>query len=396
MQNTIHSHDKTHCAGRPTFSVACWLLGLLAFAQLISVGAAITLRDNPAAETASTPAIRIPSLPIQPRSLEDILASFDSTTPLPSADGNVAHDPPAPPLRISAMPLPEAAGPAPSMESATSLPVIADPVVERLVHDSRALQMDGDMMRAMLKLDEAGRIDPGEPAVSYHKALLFEEMGLMIEAADQFQKVQQMGIKAGVYFKLAANKLTKGMDVAHARRPVLSIGPMKMRNGKEFSGAKSTDVTITILARPDQTINPADVHVQVHFYDKLNGGEIKKASDHARISTSWGDSKLDWQDPGNEETLQLSYSVAESDLADEHLLGRREFYGYVVELLYKGEVIDQQALPRRLNSLHSRSMAPVQNNSLPWLPYDSNHLLPGKEMDHGYGDDPTLPPLPRR
>ena len=143
------------------------------------------------------------------------------------------------------------------------------------------------MMRAMLKLDEAARRDPSEAAVIYHKGLLFEEMGLYTKAADQYQQVQQMGIKAGAYFRLSAKKLTKGMDVAHAHRPVISIGPMNARPGNGALANKQTNVAITILARPDKAINPADVHVQVHFYDKLNGGEIKKASSLAKIDYSW-------------------------------------------------------------------------------------------------------------
>ena len=400
MQNSTHSQNQAHIAKRPTFSVACWLLALLAFAQLISVGAALTLRNKPAPDITSTATVSVPMGPIQPRSLEDILASVGNATPYASpyasSQGQAVDSATAPPLRVSAQPLSAPASLRSSSQNAASLPVIADPVVERLVRDSRDLQMDGDMMRAMLKLDEAQRIDPGEPAVTYHKALLYEEMGLMIKAADQFQQVQQMGIKAGVYFKLAANKLTTGMDVAHARRSVISIGPMNTRKNRGQRGTKSAEVTITLLARPDQTINPADVDVQVYFYDQLSGGEIKKANEAANIKTSWADTKLDWQDPGNEETLQISYSIPEVHLTDEHLLGRREFYGYVVELLYKGEVIDQQAQPRRLNSLHSRNRAPLQNQSLPWLPNEGNYLLPGKEVDHGYGADPTLPPLPSR
>jgi len=391
--SVVVQHPATR---RPTFAIACWLLALLAFAQLLTVGAAITVRNKPS--SVATAQTSIPVRPVSPRSLEDILASVGNK-PSPASSYGGISDHTAPPLRINAIPLSSPVLATPPQADVPILPTIADPVVERLVRESRTLQLDGDIMRAMLKLDEAGRNDPAEPAVIYHKALLFEEMGMLIKATDHYQQVQQTGIKAGVYFKLAANKLTKGMDVAHARRSVISIGPMNTRKGKgkDLMGSENADVTITILARPDKPINPADVHVQIHFYDKVNGGEIKKASTLAQIKTSWGDNKLDWQDPGNEETLRISYSIPETHLTDEHLLGRREFYGYVVELLYKGEVIDQQAQPRRLHSVHSRLMAQTQKqgNLLPWLPSDDNSLLPGKG-DHGYGDNPTLPPLPTR
>lgn len=88
----------------------------------------------------------------------------------------------------------------------------------------------------------------------------------------------------------------------------------------------------------------------------------------------------------------MSYVIPKGDRAEEHLLGRREFYGYVVELLYKGEVIDQQAYPRRLHSIHSKAMAPLQQDmAMPWLPSDDNGLLPGKNDEYFDGD-----PLPSR
>ncbi|MCP5534833.1 MAG: hypothetical protein H7A51_01205 [Akkermansiaceae bacterium] len=414
MKNTIPSHTPASggsgnssppgpgphkTAPRPTFVVACWLLALLAFTQLITVGTALTVRGphpDEVVNNATAPVVSAPQEPIQPRSLSEILASVGNTPSETNPDGVDAADT-SPSIRVPAHTPPSTPPAVAATSNSPQLPTIADPVVERLVMESRTLHMDGDMMRSMLKLDEAERLDPGEPAVIYQKALLFEDMGIYIKAADHYQKVQQMGVKAGVYFTLAANKLTKGMDVAHAHRPVISIGPMTTRKSKGAMGAKHADVSITILARPDKPINPSDVHVQIHFYDKVNGGEIKKASSLAQIESTWGDAKLDWQDPGNEESLRVSYTIPEADLADEHLLGRREFYGYVVELLYKGEVIDQQAQPRRLHSVHGSKMAPIpdEENPMPWLPDDDNSLLPGR-TDHGYGDNPASPPLPTR
>lgn len=375
---------------RPTFLVACWLLALLAFAQLITVGAALRAGNlEPALSKAiKTPAPVAITGPISPRSLDEILAT-EGYSPMPDPGST---EKPAPSISIDAssttleIPMNEPAS------IASQQVIIADPLVERLLSESRALQMDGDMMRAMLKLDEAGRIDPTEAAVIYHKGLLFEEMSLYEKAADQYLQVQQMGIQTGVYFKLAAKKLTKGMDVAHAHRPVISIGPMKVRRAPGTMSAKQADVSINILARPDKPINPADVNVQLYFYDKLNGGEIKKALDSSHIEKRW-DSRVDWQDAGNEETLNISYTIPEVHLADAHLFGQRTFFGFVVELLYKGEVIDQQASPRRLNSIHGNNISPEFET--PWLSRDQNSLLPGKH-DLDDGEEASLLQLPRR
>ena len=380
-------------SSRPTFLIACWLLALLAFAQLITIGAALTSGRTVAAapKAVSAPVSFNKLKSTEPRSVAKILESIGplppSTTPA-AGSNSTTH----------AVTVPATTGGTVSGTAITVTPsgygssMIADPVAERLVRESRALQLDGDMMRAMLKLDEAARRDPSEAAVIYHKGLLFEEMGLYTKAADQYQQVQQMGIKAGAYFRLSAKKLTKGMDVAHAHRPVISIGPMNARPGNGAMASKQTNVAVTILARPDKAINPADVHVQVHFYDRLNSGEIKKASSLAKIDYSW-DEPADWKGASREETVHFSYAIPEADRAEAHLFGRREFFGYVVELVYKGEVIDQQASPRRLNSIHGNHISPQYNHSLPWLPGDQNSLLPSKD-DFDYDDD--LPSLPQR
>lgn len=280
--------------------------------------------------------------------------------------------------------------PAPVFTPSYDSSFIADPVVEKLIAESRALQLDGDMMRAMLKLDEAARRDPSEAAVIYSKGLLYEEMGLYTQAADQYQAVQQMGITAGTFFKLSAKKLTKGMDAAHANRAAISIGPMNIRRDDHKQDDQQVDLAITILARPDKSINPSDVSVQVHFYDKLENGEIKKASSRAKISEGQWDGKVDWKGASHEETVQISYMIPEADLTQERLFGQRQYYGHVVELYYKNEVIDQQATPRKLNSIHGNQVSPLYNQSLPWLPGDRNTLLPSKD-EYDVGDDLALP-----
>ncbi len=387
-----HSHTATNGLApapsrRPTFLVACWLMALLAFAQLITVGAALTVgkRETVISRPVIAPAPHAITGPIKPRSLDEILKTEAGSTVLAKSRSPEGASARSNSTQTNATLL--------TADNSTYQPAtIAVPRVESLLGESRALQMEGDMMRAMLKLDEAARIDPSEAGVLYHKGLLFEEMGLYEKAADQYLQVQQMGIQSGAYFKLAANKLTKGMDVAHAYRPLVSIGPMNVRRASGSMADKQADISITLLARPDKPINPTDVNVQLHFYDKLNGGEIRKALDNAQIGQRWDD-RVDWQDPGNEETLNISYRVPEVHLADEHLFGERSFFGFVVELLYKGEVIDQQASPRRLNSIHGNNISPKLNTQ--WHRRAQNSLLPGKyDLDDAGKPGPLQ--LPKR
>jgi len=408
--NSGHHLSHSIRPTRPTFAVACWLLGLVGFVELITVGAALAVRapgSDPTVSdsmltTSRSATTEIEGEPITPRTIEQILAGVGSGA-LEGGAGMAGMKSEHAPVRIQPSVGTQASLPLLSLavspqhahaqnQGGQELSVIANPRVERLVQEARNLHLEGDVMRAMLKLDEAGRIDSTECAVIYQKGLLFEDMGTYTRAADQYQQIQQMGLmKAGAYFSLAANKLTKGMDTASVRREAIAIGPMKVNKGAGVGAGSHVEVAVTLLARPDQIIRSEEVEVQVHFYDKVNGGEIKKAAANATISPYWSDTKVDWRDVGNEETLRVSYSIPEANQADEYLLGRREFYGYVVELLYKGEVVDQQACPRRLNSIHGQASAPAYPNDfgMPWLPEDDNSLLPGK--DATFNDYEPLP-----
>lgn len=398
MSKSTHpqvTHQQSPAA-RPTFSIACWLLALIAFAQLITVGTALTVRSGKAPEVVvekpTLPVVSTPQAPIQPRSLAEILASV----------GDEPSSTAAEPLRVPAlspdpMPRPLPLVPAPLVQHTP----IANPRVERLVQESRTYQLEDDMMRAMLKLDEAERLDSTEPAVIYQKALLFEEMGMFPKAANNYQKIQQMGIKAGSYYRLAAAKLIKGMGRG-VQKSALAIGPLKSRKAIGALSGKHVDVSITLLARPDKVIDAQDVEVQVHFYDRVNGLQIKPADATSKITHVWADNNVDWKETGNEETLTVAYTIPEADPTDVHLLGRREYYGYVVELLYNGEVIDQQAQPRRLHSIHGNKIRPIPGtfpgdplDELPFgLPDDGGGLLP--TIEDSYGDNPRLLPLPTR
>ncbi|MGB0775143.1 MAG: tetratricopeptide repeat protein [Akkermansiaceae bacterium] len=376
---------------RPTFSIACWLLALLAFAQLITVGTALAVKQQKPiiVQQTAAPAPPVVSTPlgdVKPRSLEEILRSVGDGPSTELAGSPLSGTPAAPAQAPLIAPI------APKNQ----MPLIRSPRVERLVKESRKHHLEGDMMRAMLKLHEAEAIDAKEPAIIYQKGLLLEEMGNLPAAADEYQKLQQMGAKIGVYFQLSARKLRLGMDTAKARRNAIAIGPMKTAKGQGAEAKTHADVSITLLARPDKDVLSKDVEVQVHFYDRLDGKEIKKALPSAAINTRWVTLPIDWKAAGNEETLQVSYTIPAGNYADEHLLGKREFYGYVCELIYKGEVVDQQAWPRRLNNIHGGGrLQPDLGVPDPWLPdgIDDGGILPHK---NGGLVDPANLPLPTK
>lgn len=380
---------KTHT--RPTFQIACWVLGLIAFAQLIALGTAINikltnLQKNPSSLLASQPPAAAQasySADIKPRTLEEILAATDST-----ASDSITNLPQIPdPIRISPPQIPQQ-----NSFQTPSLPPIANPRVARLVEESRTLQMDGDYNRAILKLEEAKSIEPEEPAIIFAKAQIFEDMAIYVKAADEYQKIQQMGIKAGVYFNLATQKLTESIDTKNARRNIISIGQSTViKKSTTETGAKQTSLQISLRARPDTPINPDDVTVDIYFYDKIKGngsGEIKGSSPSSVIEKSWRDNKVDWRDIGHEEVIQVTYLIPGNDSSYNRLFGEREYYGHVIELVYKGDIIDQKAEPRYLNSHHGRLVAP----QYPTTPWDTQgDLLPSLNPSQENFQLPALP-----
>ncbi len=80
----------------------------------------------------------------------------------------------------------------------------------------------------------------------------------------------------------------------------------------------------------------------------------------------------------------MTYILPKSDPYSSHLFGRRNYYGQIVKLMYKNELIDSQAWPRHL-AMQTPNSQPGGLDPL-FLDYD---LLP-PDFDPNV---PLLPPL---
>ncbi len=395
---------------RPTFAIACWVLALLAFCQLIALGTAIALNSIPLKPTDSQPVTTPPatqlaatSNPAHTRSIEEILAAMDDDMQVPPLrDFNPAGGSSDLTLNPSSQTSKSSSSKGTGIASVPKHEItrknlkphnIANPEVAQLVEQAQNLHLDGDLINALVKLEEAKGIDPAEAAVLYQLGLIHEDMGMEGVAADYYSLVQQMGIAAGEYFPLAANKLTKGIDMPQVASSFdLSIGPVASRKS---NNDRTITVTIPLLARPNHDINLELIEVRVHFFDRVSGRDIQRSIvPNSEIEKIWLREPVNWQDSSREELLEVIYHVPETNSIDAHLLGgRREYYGQVIELVYDGTVIDQQAFPRRLNSFQGSD---TQNNDMPlWLPdFPQQGLLPSKDDTNAYDNLPLLPPLP--
>jgi tetratricopeptide (TPR) repeat protein len=369
-------------ARRPTFAFACGLLACVAFAQLLSVGIAIALRSGETREVVryvkgdpiivSVPTLRDPLeselTPSQPRSIEQILQTYAGEVEAPSA---------APEPSFAPSPVPQ--------ENASSEYQIDNPQVELLVEQAIQEQSKGDIMNALVKLEEAQSIAENEPAIFYRKALLFEDMGQWDRATDNYEKIFTLGPSIGVLYHKAAFKLSHGINPEANKQDLLVIGHILRRIPKDKLSAR---LTIPIRSGSNTDFDPTLISVEIHHYDLVDNKRIEPVppSRSDAKSERWINEPVDWAN--GEEVAEATYVLPNLSEADAHLFGERKYFGYVAELYYKNELIDQQAWPRRLHAIHAEQQR-QPNFDLPFdFPLDEP--LPNLNPDN-----PLLPALPR-
>ena len=364
------------------FTIACGLFACIAFAQLLSVGVAIAARTGETREVVryvqgaplivSVPTLRdIAPLSgsLNPRSVAEMLEEYTD-------DGDTALSPPASTFNTPLFSQPAIPETAPSIQ---------DPMVEKLVRKAHIAHNQGDLIKALLKLEEAESRASTEPAIFYRKALLFEDMGQWERATNNYEKLFVMGPEIGVYYHKAAFKLSNGINPVAQKEQFLVIGHIMRRITPDRLQARLT-IPIRMVANSD--FDPSQLEIKVHHYDLVDNKKIEAVppSRADNIQDRWLHEPLDWAN--DEEIAESSYTLPPSAEAEVHLFGERKYFGYVAELYYKNELIDQQAYPRRLHAIHAKQQF-NQGFALP-LDFPLDEALPNINPDN-----PLLPALPR-
>ena len=376
-----------------TFRLSCWVLGMIAFGQLLAAGIAVSVRVERAQEV---------------RVVEKVVPQVVT----------VAAPAPKPAKQVVAVAPPSAAA-LPPMPAATPLPPprplaappIADPVVERLVNEARASRVADDMMTAINKLDDARAKAPQDPSVLYELGLTYEQMAavdprLADQAADAYQEVFSLGTTgAGALYPLAAQKLRDGIEIPQAKRGELRLGHIRDFQDEEFTEGQRVLVDVPVQMAPGASIDPKDLVVKVSFFDstlKAGKKEILPAAEGLfQTNYEWVSGEFDFV--GGEETLRVTYLLPPQDAQQDHLFGKRAYYGQIVDLYYKEELIDSVASPRHLASRGSaeqqqpNDMGPefITDDMIEYggvLPSYPGNLpnLPAEQDPNG-----AIPPLPR-
>lgn len=280
----------------------------------------------------------------------------------------------------------EAATPPPSPLAA---PTVADPRAERLLTEARNARVAGDMGRAVVKLEEALQAAPGSAAVLYESGLVHEQMGVFDQASTYYQKVFELGISgAGSLYELAAAKLRDGFEQPEAMLGKLSLGRVRIFKDTNHASGERVILSIPVQKAPAETVDVAELAVSVVFFNRNGKGEILQLDDPSWVKEQWVTQPFDWA--ADEETLRMTYTIPRQDPQTEHLFGSRHYYGQVVSLIYRGEVLDVQAWPRDLAARIPRA---------PSVPTPDAVGLPGGAMPEFQDipppdSDPEVPLLP--
>lgn len=387
------------------FGIACWTLGALAFILLLMVGVSFSLSartvvvekvvEMPVAVAAEA-APQAPSAAIEdgdpadvaavpgtssekPRSVEEMLRDADLSDPA---------DDPDPAAVAAAVPGGgdvSAQAPPASDNPAEAMPPMTEEVAE-LVKAARYAQIDGDLKVAVVKLEQAMRLEPDNPVVLYYYGLTYEWLRNADKSREFFLKVYTQREKAGKYFARAARHLQAGFSSPADLRGDMSFGTILEYRDPECPAGERVKLIVPILMKDGLNVRPEDLRVIVQFFDKVNGKKVEKT--HApEPSSRCVTEPADWAD--GEEIMEVTYYMPPLTEEETIAYGSLKYYGYTAKLYYKGEPMDCHASPPVLFLLEQMNQS--SPSGMPEI-YDGGLLPPVEASPVSDTYDSLLPP----
>lgn len=387
------------------FGIACWTLGALAFILLLMVGVSFSLSartvvvekvvEMPVAVAAEA-APQAPSAAIEdgdpadvaavpgtssekPRSVEEMLRDADLSDPA---------DDPDPAAVAAAVPGGgdvSSQAPRALEDPAEAMPPMTEEVAE-LVKAARYAQIDGDLKVAVVKLEQAMRLEPDNPVVLYYYGLTYEWLRNADKSREFFLKVYTQREKAGKYFARAARHLQAGFSSPADLRGDMSFGTILEYRDPECPAGERVKLIVPILMKDGLNVRPEDLRVIVQFFDKVNGKKVEKT--HApEPSSRCVTEPADWAD--GEEIMEVTYYMPPLTEEETIAYGSLKYYGYTAKLYYKGEPMDCHASPPVLFLLEQMNQS--SPSGMPEI-YDGGLLPPVEASPVSDTYDSLLPP----
>ncbi len=376
------------------YGVACWGLGVMAFMLLLLVGISFSLNERtviiektveksaPASQSATaaeggaadgraTAPVEIMPTPtpsaedLRQRTVEEMLREADTADP----DSYDVPNEDVEPVRHNDKR--DAGGKNPPSADEVMPPMTHE--VAQLVKAARYAQIEGDMRLAVLKLEQALRLEPENPVVLYYYGLTYEWLRNADKSREFFLKVYMQREKAGRYFKRAATHLQTGFASPADMRGDMAFGPILEYRDPECPTGERVKLTVPILMKDNLNVRPEDLHIRIQFFDKVNDKKVEMTR-APQPAIRWTTEPVDWAD--GEESMEVTYYMP--PLTEEELIafGSLKYYGYTAKLYYKGEPMDCHATPPVLFLLEQ-----MKRNVPSGLP------------EYYEGDDGLLPPV---
>ena len=337
---------KNHNPNLGVFHVSCWMLGLIAFVQLMSVGVAMVMKETaqPEVETKvvteyvvvprPTP-VRVKPPKEAPKKVAVEEPVFD---PLLLPDIDTLNIPPVP-------------------KAMDVAPAIKNPIVERLIEEAREARITGDLVLAQTKLNEAEHLEGENANVLYDLAVNFDALRVYDKADEYYIKVVQLGpIEGGSLFAKASAKIERGR-IADLKG-LASLGLVRKSSPRRVAGGERRTVMMPISVAPGKEFDPELLDPRMNFFEEVDGKIQPAVITPDGSGFEWVSAPVNWDD--GEELAEVWYFVPDQDVREAYFSGERKFYGMVVELYYDGRLVDMMAQPRTLIKEMSYSKGPEE------------------------------------
>jgi hypothetical protein len=224
--------------------------------------------------------------------------------------------------------------------------------VETMLFEARGKVEAGQMLEAEQILNSILILDPGYLPAMRERALLYEKLGRMKKAMDQWGEIAARVPGTPEHDDAVAQRLRvaelerSGEGAAAGVLVIQSVEQQKFPESAEFDEMR----TLTIGLRPvnDQAVlDPDAVRVEVCFYEKdERSGDVMVSSNNLRTLTLGDGSDWSAASPVN---LTATYVIPKGrQELQEDGTPAHVFHGFRVDVLYRGVLQDQVARPKTL------------------------------------------------
>ena len=283
----------------------------------------------------------------------------------------------------------------PMLVRPTPAPASREPAASNdLLEQARQMRQRGDMNASLGRLREAQVAEPDNPQIMAEMAITYQDMQLADKAAEQWQRLYNLGESTGALYYLADSKLhgapaaspdSTGSALADAaagragfqNNAVLKVTDVQLEEIADPAAEKKLALKIVVKNRPGVVIDPNKVKIEAYFYDLVDGRDIVQTD--AQTDYAWlSQPPIDWANDKSE-VLEAIYMRAKAGAAlvpetpratprrgargskakgggddqppatpPETETPVRTYLGYAVRLYYDRQLQDIQADPVRL------------------------------------------------